>query len=136
MIEVTEKRPVGRPSKYDPAFCERAIELGRIGKSIEQIAANLGVSTRVLFDWRDKHEDFLHALEYAKELELDWWETVGQTHMIEEKESAKLNASIWSRSMAARFPKKYRESTKQEITGAEGAPLLQGIQVTFVKPSE
>jgi transposase len=136
MTEIPEKRPVGRPSKYDPAFCERAIELGRIGKSIEQIAANLGVSTRVLFDWRDKHEDFLHALEYAKELELDWWETIGQTHMIEEKESAKLNASIWSRSMAARFPKKYRESTKQEITGAEGAPLLQGIQVTFVKPSE
>jgi hypothetical protein len=134
MTEVTEKRPVGRPSLYDPSFCDRAVELGRIGKSIEQIAANLGVSTRVLFDWRDKHEDFLHALEYAKELELDWWETIGQTHMIEEKESAKLNASIWSRSMAARFPKKYRESTKQEITGAEGAPLLQGIQVTFVKP--
>jgi len=131
-----EKRPVGRPSKYDSAFCERAIELGRIGKSIEQIAANLGVSTRVLFDWRDKHEDFLHALEYAKELELDWWETIGQTHMVENRESDKLNASIWSRSMAARFPKKYRESTKQEITGAEGAPLLQGIQVTFVKPSE
>jgi hypothetical protein len=131
-----EKRPVGRPSKYDPAFCERAIELGRIGKSIEQIAANLGVSTRVLFDWRDKHKDFLHALEYAKELELDWWETIGQTHMVENRESDKLNASIWSRSMAARFPKKYRESTKQEITGAEGAPLLQGIQVTFVKPSE
>jgi transposase len=131
-----EKRPVGRPTKYDPAFCEQVVELGRIGKSIEQIAANLGVSTRVLFDWRDKHENFLHALEYAKELELDWWETVGQTHMIEEKESAKLNASIWSRSMAARFPKKYRESTKQEIVGAEGAPLLAGIQVTFVKPSE
>jgi len=131
-----EKRPVGRPTKYDPAFCEQVVELGRIGKSIEQIAANLGVSTRVLFDWRDKHEDFLHALEYAKELELDWWETVGQTHMIENKESDKLNASIWSRSMAARFPKKYRESTKQEIVGAEGAPLLAGIQVTFVKPNE
>jgi transposase len=131
-----EKRPVGRPTKYDPAFCEQVVELGRIGKSIEQIAANLGVSTRVLFDWRDKHENFLHALEYAKELELDWWETVGQTHMIENKESDKLNASIWSRSMAARFPKKYRESTKQEIVGAEGAPLLAGIQVTFVKPNE
>jgi hypothetical protein len=38
--------------------------------------------------------------------------------------------------MAARFPKKYRESTKQEIVGAEGTPLLAGIQVTFVKPSE
>jgi hypothetical protein len=25
---------------------------------------------------------------------------------------------------------------KQEITGADGAPLLAGIQVSFVKPSE
>jgi hypothetical protein len=38
--------------------------------------------------------------------------------------------------MAARFPKKYRESTKTEITGAEGTPLLAGIQVSFVKPNE
>jgi hypothetical protein len=75
-------------------------------------------------------------LEYAKELELDWWETIAQAMMVENKESDKLNASIWSRSMAARFPKKYRESTKTEITGAEGAPLLSGIQVTFVKPNE
>jgi hypothetical protein len=59
---------------------------------------------------------------------------MAQTHMVENKESDKLNASIWSRSMAARFPKKYRESTKTEITGADGAPLLSGIQVTFVKP--
>ena len=36
--------------------------------------------------------------------------------------------------MAARFPKKYRESTKTEITGADGASLLEGIQVTFVMP--
>ena len=134
MTEV--KRPVGRPTKYDPAFCEQVVELGRIGKSIEQIAANLGVSTRVLFDWRDKHEVFLHALEYAKELELDWWESIAQAMMVENKDSDKLNASIWSRSMAARFPKKYRESTKTEITGAEGSPLLSGIQVTFVKPNE
>jgi hypothetical protein len=37
--------------------------------------------------------------------------------------------------MAARFPKKYRESTKTEITGADGAPLVTGINVTFVKPN-
>jgi transposase len=130
-----EKRPVGRPTSYDPAFCERVIELGRIGKSIEQIASNLGFSTRVLFDWRDKNPEFLHALEYAKELELDWWENIAQNMMIESKEGDKLNSSIWSRSMAARFPKKYRESTKTEITGADGAPLVTGINVTFVKPN-
>ena len=131
-----EKRPVGRPSLYDPKYCEEVIALGKIGKSVEAIGAILGVGTKTLYNWRDQHEDFLHALDMAKEFELQWWEDIAQTHMIENKESDKINASIWSRSMAARFPKKYREQVKQEITGADGAPLLAGIQVSFVKPSE
>jgi transposase-like protein len=134
--ETQEKRPVGRPSLYDFAYCERVIELGRLGKSVEQIAANLGFSLRVLYDWRDKHEEFLHALEYAKELEQAWWEEQAHLYMLEVKDGPKLNASLWSRSMAARFPKKYRESVKTEVTGADGAPLLAGINVTFVKPNE
>ena len=129
-----EKRPVGRPTLYDPAYCEKVIELGRIGKSVEQIAALLNVSLRTMYSWRDAHEEFLHALEDAKTYEQAWWEEQAAAYMVENKESDRLNASLWSRSMAARFPKKYRESTKQEITGADGAPLLTGIQVTFVKP--
>lgn len=136
MTETTEKRPVGRPTLYKPEYCEEVIALGKIGKSVEAIGAILGVGTKTLYNWRDQHEDFLHALDMAKEFELQWWEDIAQTHMIENKESDKINASIWSRSMAARFPKKYRESTKTEITGADGAPLLSGIQVSFVKPSE
>ena len=116
-------------------YCERVIELGKIGKSVEQIAANIGVGTKTLYNWREEFPEFLHALELAKELELDWWETIAQAMMVENKESDKLNSSIWSRSMAARFPKKYRESLKQEISGADGAPLLTGITVTFVKPN-
>jgi len=136
MTDTTEKRPVGRPSLYDPKYCEEVIALGRIGKSIEQIAANLNVSLRVLYDWRDKHPEFLHALEDCKTYEQAWWEEQAAAYMVENKESDRLNATLWSRSMAARFPKKYRESTKTEITGADGAPLLSGIQVSFVKPSE
>lgn len=134
MTETTEKRPVGRPSLYDPAYCEKVVELGKLGKSVEQIASNLNLSLRVMYKWRDEHEEFMHALEDAKQHEQAWWEEQAQAYMVENKESDRLNASLWSRSMAARFPKKYRESVKQEITGAEGAPLLQGIQVTFVKP--
>ena len=136
MTETTEKRPVGRPSLYDPKYCEEVIALGKIGKSVEAIGALLGVGTKTLYNWRDQHEEFLHALDMAKEFELQWWEDIAQTHMIENKESDKINATIWSRSMAARFPKKYREQVKQEITGADGAPLLSGIQVSFVRPSE
>jgi transposase len=136
MTETTEKRSVGRPSQYDPLYCERVIELGKLGKSVEQIAAQIGVGTKTMYNWRDEHPEFLHAMDIAKELELDWWENIAQSMMVEDKDSAKLNSSIWSRSMAARFPKKYRESTKTEITGADGAPLVTGINVTFVKPNE
>jgi len=136
MTDTTEKRPVGRPSLYKPEYCEEVIALGKLGKSVEAIGAILGVGTKTLYNWRDQNEDFLHALDMAKEFELQWWEDIAQTHMIENKESDKINATIWSRSMAARFPKKYRESVKQEITGADGAPLLSGIQVSFVKPDE
>jgi len=136
MTDIAEKRPVGRPSLYDPAYIEQVIELGKLGKSTEAISAILGVGTSTLYRWRDEFEEFRDALDTAKEYELLWWEDIAQTHMIENRESDKINASIWSRSMAARFPKKYRESTKTEITGADGAPLISGITVTFVKPDE
>jgi transposase len=136
MTDTTEKRPVGRPSLYKPEYCEEVIALGKIGKSVEQISANLGLSLRVLYDWRDKHPEFLHALDDAKTYEQAWWEEQASAYMVENKESDRLNATLWSRSMAARFPKKYRESTKTEITGADGTPLLSGIQVSFVKPNE
>lgn len=136
MTEIVEKRPVGRPSQYDPSYCQKAIELGKLGKSTEAIGAILNVGTATLYRWRDEHPEFREALEIAKEHELLWWEEMAQGYMVERKDGDRLNASIWSRSMAARFPKKYRESVKQEITGADGAPLLTGIQVTFVKPDE
>jgi len=129
-----DTRPVGRPSLYDPSYCDKVVELGALGKSVEQISSNLGVSCRVLYDWRDRFPEFLRAMEQAKEAEQTWWEDQAQAYMLEHKDAAKLNASIWSRSMAARFPKKYRESVKQEITGENGAPLLTGIQISFVKP--
>ena len=134
MSETTEKRPVGRPTLYDAKYCEEVIELGKIGKSVEQIASRLGFSLRTMYLWRDQHEDFMHALEEAKQHELAWWEDQADAYMVETKDGPRLNATLWSRSMAARFPKKYRESVKQEITGVDGAPLLSGIQVTFVKP--
>ena len=133
MIEAPEKRPVGRPSLYDPEYCEKVRELGRLGKSVEQMAYHFNIGLRTIYQWRDAHEEFAHALEDAKGFEQAWWEEQAAAYMVENKESDKLNASLWSRSMAARFPKKYRESTKTEITGADGAPLLTGIQVSFVK---
>ena len=128
------KRPVGRPSTYNPAYCEQVVELGKLGKSIEQICYDLNTPVRTLYEWRDRYPEFSQALTDAKEFEQAYWENLAHSYIVETKEGPRLNASLWSRSMAARFPKKYRESVKQEITGADGAPLITGINVSFVKP--
>ena len=133
---MTELKPFGRPTLYDPAYCDKVREYGALGKSVEQISTYLGVSLRVLYDWRDRYPDFLHALEDAKAAEQTWWEDQAQAYMLEHKDAAKLNPTIWSRSMAARFPKKYRDNSKLELTGEGGAALIPAIQVSFVKPKD
>jgi len=126
----------GRPTDYDPAYCDKVVELGALGKSYEQIASVLGVTYRTMLNWRDTYPDFFRAMEESKAREMAWWEDLAQTHMVEHKDGERLNPSLWSRSMSARFPNKYSDRIKQEITGENGAPLLTGIQVTFVKPDE
>jgi hypothetical protein len=133
MSETTN--PVGRPTEYDSSYCQKAIELGTKGKSLEQISGALGITYRTLCNWRDSHEEFFHALEEAKIREMIWWEEHAQAYLVEHKDGEKLNVGLWSRSMAARFPKKYSERIKQELTGAEGAPLLKGVEITFVEPN-
>ena len=67
MTEET-KNPVGRPSKYDPLYCERVIQLGADGNSKEAIAVELNpvesvlgagttIAVRIAADRRGDHFD-------------------------------------------------------------------------------
>lgn len=100
--------PAGRPSKYDPSFCETVIECGREGMSIAEMAAEIGVTRQTLFNWCDEHPKFLEAFTRAKDLSLAWWEAQSRVGLYN-RDGVSLNASLWSRSMAARFPAEYTE---------------------------
>lgn len=128
-----QNNPVGRPSDYNPDFCNKVRELGKLGKSFEQMAMQLDVSYRTLCRWRDSHPEFCHALEDAQAYSQAWWEEMAQAYLVNQYQGNSLNASLWSRSMAARFPRTYSERVKQEITGADGSPLIGGIEVSFVE---
>jgi len=128
-----QKNPVGRPTEYDPSYCDKVIELGMLGKSFEQMSAQLNVSYRTLCRWRDTHEEFCHALEDAQALSQAWWEDQAQSYMLEHKDGERLNPSLWSRSMAARFPGKYSERVKQEISGPNGSALKTGFTLEFIE---
>jgi hypothetical protein len=109
--------PVGRPTDYRPEYCNVAMRLGREGKSKAQLAAFIGVTRKTLDNWTESHTEFLHAMELSRDFALAWWEDTGQSGL----PAGVLNASLWSRSMAARFPADYRE--EHAITGPGGGPI-------------
>ncbi len=107
----------GRPTSYDPSYCQLAIDLGREGKSRTYIAGTIGVARQTLDNWASANPDFFNALEVAKALEQIWWEDAGQEGM----KTQGFGQSIWSRNMAARFREDWTD--RHEVTGANGGPV-------------
>lgn len=118
--ETKPKGPGGRPSLYRPEYCERVLEFGREGMSVVEMAAEIGVSRNALEErWPEAHEEFREAFARARELSQAWWERQGRVGLTAER----FNAQVYSRSMAARFPKDWRESKEQRVTGADGGAV-------------
>ena len=105
--ETKPKGPGGRPSLYRPEYCERVLEFGREGMSVVEMAAEIGVARSTLEEaWPAAHAEFSEAFARARELSQAWWERQGRVGLTAER----FNAQVYSRSMAARFPKDWRES--------------------------
>lgn len=102
------KRYRGRPSKYDPKFCDMVVEWGREGKSRTWMAAQLLVIRETFDNWAKDHPEFFDALTLAKQLEQLWWEDKGQDCI----SNSGFQSSVWSRSMAARFPVEWRNKSE------------------------
>lgn len=127
--------PAGRPTDYEPDYCEQVIEMGKIGMSLVEMAATLGVAKSTLTDlWPVAHPEFKAALTHAKECSQCWWESMGRVNLIMAPQSGTFQASVWSRSMAARFPADWREKSETTLQGVDGAPIK--TESTVVLTSE
>jgi energy-coupling factor transporter ATP-binding protein EcfA2 len=58
----------GRPSKYKPELLEKIKTLYGQGKTDEQVAALVGVTTKTLYNWRERFAEFLLAVNEQKQL--------------------------------------------------------------------
>ena len=72
------KKKLGRPSKYDPQFCELVVEIMKQGKSIASVACAIGVSRKILYEWAEAHKNFRDALDLGKDLAQQYWENLSQ----------------------------------------------------------
>lgn len=117
--------PVGRPSTYDPAYCERVIEMGRDGEGPAAYSAEFGIDRATLYKWAETYPEFRTALSRAKQLEQVWWERAGRQGM----QAKTFNALVWKTSMQARFREDYTERKSTEISGPGGEPVQIQSQV-------
>jgi hypothetical protein len=117
----------GRPTDYLPEYCEQVVELGKQGKSVVQMACALDVAKSTLYEWEKVHPEFSDAFIRAKQFAQDWWEDRAQNGLT----TPGFNASLWSRSMAARFPEDYTERQKRELTGKDGGAIETKSEVAI-----
>lgn len=122
---MSEKNPIGRPSKYKPEYCQMLIDHMSQGLSFESFAAVINISRDTLFEWSKEHDDF----SYSKKIAFDncqlFWEKLGIDNILnvsesesfgegQSKSSSKsLNASAWIFNMKNRF--KWKDKQPDEV---------------------
>jgi GTP-dependent phosphoenolpyruvate carboxykinase len=113
------------------------IELGKIGASVVEMAAEIGVARSTIeCAWPQAYPEFSEAFTQARLQSQVWWEKIGRENLIT-PHGQTFQSSVWSRSMAARFPADWRESSKVEQTlqNPDGSNIA-AVAVTFVKPKK
>jgi transposase len=116
------KKKVGRPTKYDPALCEKVVELGKLGRSRTAIAVELGIGVSNIPNWEQEHPAFLRAMQEAQGEAKKYYEALAESHMIDIPQGPKLNTQLFKFIVQARFPE-YRESSRLELTGKNEGPV-------------
>lgn len=107
--------PAGRPTTYDPSYCEVVIEMGKQGKSKAQMAARFNVARSSIDAWAEANPEFSEAINIAMSHAQDWWENAGQEGMF--LGGGGFNANVWKKSMEARFRDDYTERKEVHSTG-------------------
>jgi hypothetical protein len=74
MAKAKEKNPVGRPTLYDPKYCQIAIDFLKDGYSVTALAGHIGVARSTVFRWAEENDDFSDALTSGQALAALWWE--------------------------------------------------------------
>jgi hypothetical protein len=133
----------GRPTDYLPQYAKIAEEMCRLGATDKELAAAFGVDTTTIWRWQSKHEEFCNALVVGKDpadnrVERSLYQrAIGYSFdtekLFNDKGSiirAKTTEHVppdpqagW-RWLFNRRPKVWRDTSRIELTGQDGEPLI------------
>ena len=64
---MTDTTQVGRPTKFQPEYCEQAAKLARLGATDLEIADFFGVAESTIYLWKNVHPEFSEAIKRSKD---------------------------------------------------------------------
>ncbi len=130
---------MARPSKLTPETAHTAEVLARLGFTDAKLAAAVGVSRSTLHEWKKANMDFSERLKAAKATadakvmealfqRATGYEAPDGTHIPPHP-----TAIIFY--LKNRLPAEWRDASRHEVTGADGAPL-QGPPLIQLAPAQ
>lgn len=108
----------GRPSKYDPKFCETIVEKMALGYSMTAAASQMDVHKDTLTNWAKEHPEFFNALKRAKAKRLFKLET----DLLEAKSAPQVTSRIFALKNAD--PDEWRDKVDHEHAGPGGGAIV------------
>ncbi len=111
--------PAGRPTKYDPKFCDIAIEGGKSGYSLTAIASDIGVVVSTVHLWMNEHEEFSDAVKLGRQHAVKFWEDIN----IQNARAGTGNATAAIFGLKNRAADEWRDISRVEATGKDGDPI-------------
>ena len=111
--------PAGRPSSYDPLYCEAIVEHCQDGASISSFAASIGVARSTINEWASNHPEFSEAVKRAKTAVAAWYDKAGRKAIVE----GGGNATLVIFGLKNFDSEDFRDVKATELTGKDGGPI-------------
>ena len=118
--------PIGRPSKYQPAYAEEVVTYCARGYSLTAFAGYIGVCRDTISEWCAEHPAFSVAVKRAKAKRAAWWED--RARQVAESGGPGGQATMVIFGLKNHAPEDYSDKTQHEISGRNGGPVEMTIE--------
>ena len=98
-------------SKFDPAMCDRMIELGKSGASQKMMWSDLGISKSTAETWKKNHPEFAEALDLAIVHSQAHWER----ELLANVGNKAYNSRLAEIALRGQFQQDYRETRDNKV---------------------
>ncbi|UIJ43782.1 hypothetical protein LZK98_11835 [Sphingomonas cannabina] len=114
----------GRPSSYDPEYCQQLVDHMATGASVASFAAEIDVARSTINEWASKHPEFSEALARGKAKCAAWWEKIGRS-VAETGDGSATMVIFGLRNMA---DTDWQDVQKRELSGPGGRAIEHNVK--------